>query len=64
MDSLSTLLGLTGSELTQLVVLGIVLFMVLILARLALKLTAALFRIGCFGIFLILAALFAIRALS
>lgn len=63
MDSLSILLGVTGSELTQLVVLGIVLLIALILARLALKLTAALFRIGCLGIFLLLVALFAMRAL-
>jgi hypothetical protein len=64
MDSLSAFLGLTGSELTQLVVLGVVLFIVLFLARVALKLTATLFRIGCFGIFLILAALFVMRVIG
>jgi hypothetical protein len=64
MDALSELVGLTSAELSQLLVLGVVLFVGLVLARVALKLTAALFRMGCFFILLIVLAVFVLRLLN
>jgi len=58
MDTLLESVGLASGELTRLLVLGVVLLVGLILARIALKLTASLFRIGCLSIFLIVAAVF------
>lgn len=58
MDALLESIGLTSGEFTQMLVLGVLLLVGLIMARVALKLTATLFRIGCFGIFLIVAILF------
>lgn len=61
MDSLLETIGLTSGELTQLIVLAGILIVGLFLARVALKLTAALFRIGCFAVILIVAAVFALK---
>jgi hypothetical protein len=64
MEALSELVGLTSGELTQLLVIGVVLFVGLVLARIALKLTATLFRMGCFFILLIVLGVFVIRLFS
>lgn len=64
MDTLLESVGLTSGELTQLIILGIILIIGLFLARIALKLTAALFRIGCFAAILIIAVVFVINALN
>ena len=58
MDTLLEAVGLTGGEFTRILVLGLLLLVGLMMARVALKLTATLFRIGCFSIILIVAALF------
>ncbi len=62
--SLFETIGLASAELTQLIVLGVILFVGLFLARIVFKLTAALFRIGCFGIIFILAAVFILNLLN
>ena len=64
MDGLLGSLGLTTAELTQLIFLGVVLLIGLFVLRVAFKLTATLFRIGCFGIILIVAAVYILNLLS
>lgn len=51
--------GISTGELTQLVVIAIALVVILIIARLAFRLTAALFRIGCAAV-LVIAGAFAL----
>jgi len=58
MDSLLEAVGMTSGEFTRLLILGLLLLVGLFMARVALKLTATLFRIGCLGIFLIVAVVF------
>ena len=58
MDSIAQLVGLNAAELTQLIILAAVLIVGLFVLRTVLKLTAAIFRIGCFGIIFIVAAVF------
>jgi hypothetical protein len=45
-------------------VLGIILLVILIVGRVALKLTATLFKIGCFAILLIVGAVYIISVLA
>jgi hypothetical protein len=64
MEALSELIGITGPELTRLIYLGVILLILLIVGRMALKLTATLFRVGCFTIFLIVGAVYLISLMS
>jgi hypothetical protein len=64
MDVLAELLGLLPGELMQLIILGIVLFVGLILVRVLFRLTATLFRLGCFFILLIVGGVFFLRLFS
>lgn len=64
MEQIAQLIGISAAELTQLLILAAVLVVGLVLLRTALKLTAALFRIGCFGILLIVAAVFIFQLLG
>lgn len=64
MDAFSGVLGLNTAELTQLLILGVVLLVGLFVLRVAFKLTATLFRVGCFGILLIVAAVYILRLLG
>ncbi|MBE2197634.1 MAG: hypothetical protein IAE79_03420 [Anaerolinea sp.] len=64
MEALANLLQITPEQLMQVVTLGIVLLIGLVLLRVFLKLTATLFRIGCFGIFLIVAVVYVLSVLS
>ncbi len=64
MESLAQLIGVTTGELTQLLILGAVLLVGLFLLRAALKLTATLFRFGCLGVLLIIAAIYAYNLLN
>ncbi|HEX6383800.1 MAG TPA: hypothetical protein VF177_03940 [Anaerolineae bacterium] len=58
MDALAELLGLTAADLTQLIILGVILLVALLVLRVIFRLTTTLFRLGCFGILLIVAAVF------
>ena len=53
MDALLETIGLTGAELTQILVVLAVLLIALFLLRTMFRLTAALFRVGCFVVVLI-----------
>jgi hypothetical protein len=64
MDTLLEFIGLTSAEFTRIVVLGIILLVILIVGRVALKLTATLFKIGCFAILLIVGAVYIISVLA
>lgn len=64
MEQIAQIIGLTAAELTQLVILAGVLLVGLFVLRIMLKLTAALMRIGCIGIVLIVAAVFLVQLLS
>ena len=59
MDALLELIGLSSTEFSRIVTLAIILLVLLIVGRVALKLTATLFRVGCFVIFLVVAAVYA-----
>jgi hypothetical protein len=60
MNAFLELIGLTSAEFTRIVTLGIVLLVILIVGRVALKLTATLFKIGCFTILLVIGAIYII----
>ena len=64
MDALSEFIGLTNAELGRIVTLAIILLVILIVGRVALKLTATLFRVGCFTIVLIVGALYVISRMG
>ena len=64
MDALAEVLGLAAADLTQLIILGVILLVALLVLRVVFRLTATLFRVGCFGVLLILAAVFFIRLLG
>ena len=64
MDALSELIGLTGAELTRIVTLAVILLVILLVGRIALKLTATLFRVGCFTIILIVGAVYLISRMG
>ena len=58
MEAISQGLGLTVAQFTQLLVLAATLGIGLVLLRVFLKLTAAIFRTGCIGIVLLIAAFY------
>ena len=60
MDAIAQAIGITAAQLNQMLVLAVVLVVGLVVLRVVLKLTATLFRIGCFGIILIVAAVYII----
>lgn len=60
MNAFLELIGLTSAEFTRIVTLGIILLVILIVGRVALKLTATLFKIGCFTILLVVGAIYII----
>ncbi|MFQ5400068.1 MAG: hypothetical protein ACE5E7_10770 [Anaerolineae bacterium] len=64
MDAILNSIGLTSGELSQLVVLGVILLVGLFLLRIVFKLTATLFRVGCFAILFIVAAVFILNLLN
>lgn len=57
-------IGLASGEVTQLIILAVVLLVGLFLLRLVFKLTATLFRVGCFAILFIVAAVFVMNLLN
>lgn len=63
MNAFLELIGLTSAEFTRIVTLGIVLLVILIVGRVALKLTATLFKIGCFTILLVIGAIYIISVM-
>ena len=64
MNELLNSIGLASGEVTQLIILAVVLLVGLFLVRTFFKLTATLFRVGCFAIFFIVAAVFVINLLN
>lgn len=64
MDELLNTIGLASGELTQIVILAVVLLVGLFLLRVLFKLTATLFRVGCFAILFIVAAVFVMNLLN
>lgn len=64
MEEIANLVGLTGSELTSLVLIGVGLVVGWVILRVILKLTAALFRTGCLAIILILGIYFMVNWLN
>ena len=64
MDTLLEMIGLTSAELSRIVTLAIILLVLLIVGRVALKLTATLFRVGCFTILLIVGAVYVISRMN
>jgi hypothetical protein len=64
MDALLDLTGLNSAELSRIVTLAIILLVILIVGRVALKLTATLFRVGCFTILLIVGAVYIISRMG
>jgi hypothetical protein len=64
MSDLLNSIGLASGEVTQLIVLAVVLLVGLFLLRLVFKLTATLFRVGCFAILFIVAAVFVLNLLN
>jgi hypothetical protein len=57
-------LGIPSEQLTQYIILAVVLTLLWFAARVALKLTVTLFRAGCLVIFLVIAALFLVGAIG
>ena len=64
MDALLEFIELSGAELTRIVTLAVILLLLLVVGRVALKLTATLFRLGCFVILLIVGAVYIISILA
>lgn len=64
MDAIAEFMGINGEQLTQIVMLGVVLLVLLLVGRVALKLTATLFKVGCFTILLIVGAVYLISWMS
>ena len=64
MNDLLKAIGLASGEVTQLIVLAVVLLVGLFLLRLMFKLTATLFRVGCFAVLFIVAAVFVMNLLN
>jgi hypothetical protein len=64
MSELLNSIDLASGEVTQLIVLAVVLLVGLFLLRLVFKLTATLFRVGCFAILFIVAAVFVLNLLN
>ncbi len=61
MESIAQLIGLNAAELMQLLMLAGILLVGLFVLRAVMKLTATIFRIGCFGILFIVAAVFLLQ---
>jgi len=64
MESIAQLIGLSVAELTQLLMLAAVLLVGLFILRAVMKLTAAIFRMGCLAILFIVAAVFLLQVLG
>ena len=64
MTELLNAIGLASSEMTQLIILAVVLLIGLFLVRTLFKLTKAVFRMGCFIILFIVAAGFILNLLN
>ncbi|MCP5101349.1 MAG: hypothetical protein GY943_37865 [Chloroflexi bacterium] len=64
MESIAQLVGLEVAQLTQLLTLGVVLLVLLVVLRIVLKLTATIFKVGCFGILFIVVAVFVLQLLG
>lgn len=64
MTELLNAIGLASGDATQLVILAAALLIGLFLLRMAFKLTAALFRLGCLAILFIVAATFVFKLLN
>lgn len=64
MNSIAQLVGLDAAQLMQLLILAVVLLVGLFVLRAVLKLTAAIFRLGCFGILFIVVAVFVLQLLG
>lgn len=64
MDALAEIIGISAAQLTQLLILAVVLLVALFVLRGVMRLTAALFRLGCLGIGLIVLAVFVMQWLS
>ncbi len=64
MSDLLNSIGLASGEVTQLIILAVVLLVGLFLLRLVFKLTATLFRVGCFAILFIVATVFVLNLLN
>ena len=60
MDALLQTMGLTSAEMVQFVALGLILLVGLVVLRVIFRMTAALFRVGCFAALLLLAAVLAL----
>lgn len=64
MEALLNSIELTSGEFTQIIILALVLLVGLFVLRVAFKLTASLFRLGCLGVLFILAAFFVLNLLN
>lgn len=64
MIELLNTIGLAPGEVNQMIILAVVLLVGLFLVRTLFKLTATLFRVGCFAILFIVAAVFVINLLN
>ena len=64
MNELLNSIGLASGEVAQLIILAAVLLVGLFLLRVLFKLTATLFRVGCFAILFIVAAVFVLNLLN
>ncbi len=64
MDALLETIGLTSGELSQTLILGVILLVGLFLLRGVFKLTATIFRLGCLGILFIIGAVLLINLLN
>ena len=64
METLLDTIGLTGGELTQILITITVLLVALILVRTMFRLTAALFRVGCFVVILVGGTLLVLNLLN
>ncbi len=64
METIAQLVGVSPHQLMQLLILIVVLVIGWFLLRLFLKLTAAVFRLGCMGIILIAAAVYVVQLLG
>jgi hypothetical protein len=64
MTDLLTSWGLSSGEMTQMIILAVVLLVGLFLLRTFFKLTATLFKIGCLAILFIVATIFMLNLVN
>lgn len=64
MDTIAQLVGVSPQQVTQLLTLIVVLVIGWFLLRLFLKLTAAVFRLGCMGIIFVVAAVYVLQLIG